>query len=282
LSFKSHTFANLFIFAANNNKKYFSLWLEGKVEGMSDGTFDRICLDGPRYLPYQPSEFPTLISVNSAYWEVGRWERYFGRIGKDVISMTVHGVPEKPVHEVFQEHNSTVAIRSVDSPTYAHGSGSRLGKPLFSGMVLRHPGKPDEPNYVKELLGDFRREVEALMDKVEQCYPHTKQFCWRTAPRVATDDRVHHFFHKRPHIVNALNQVARFTARKRGWCVLDLDLMLQGHGNNEDFVPDGAHPSARVSLEFINVLLNVLHGEGGDKASDGGVPSRAGLKPDIL
>ena len=282
VTFKNHTFSNLFIFAANNQKKYFSLWKEGQVAGMSDGTFDRVCQDGPRYLPYLPAEYPALVSVNSAYWEVGRWERYFGRFGKDVISMSTKGVPEKPMQEVFEEYNETVTLRRIDSPTYAHGSSIRLGKPLFSGMVLRHPLKAEEPNHVKELLGDFRREMEALMDKVEQCYPGTRQFCWRTAPRVATDDRVHHFFHKRPHIINALNQVARYTARKRGWCVLDLDLMLQGQGNNEDFVPDGAHPSTRVSLEYINVLLNVLNGEGEDPDSLTGSMERPGLNPDTL
>lgn len=66
-----------------------------------------------------------------------------------------------------------------------------------------------------------------ILAQVEQCYPNTKIYCWRTAPRVATDDRIHHFFHKRPHIMSALNQLARYTARKRGWCILDLDQMLQ-------------------------------------------------------
>merc|ERR1712226_1524336 len=107
-------------------------------------------------------------------------------------------------------------------------------------------------------MGDFRRELEALMHKGEECYPDAKIYCWRTAPRVATDDRVHHFFHKRPHVISALNQIGRYTARKRGWCVLDLDMMLQGHGNNPEYVPDRAHPAAWVNLEYTNIVLNEL------------------------
>lgn len=93
VTFANHTYANLFIFAANNEKKYFSIWKEGQVAGMSDNTFDRVCHDGPKYLPYFPASSPYLISLNSAYWEVGRWERYFGRNGKDIISLT------SPEHE---------------------------------------------------------------------------------------------------------------------------------------------------------------------------------------
>lgn len=70
--------------------------------------------------------------------------------------------------------------------------------------------------------------------QVEECYPDTKIYCWRTAPKVATNDRSHHFFQKRPHVVAALNQMARYMAKKRGWCILDMEMMLQvGSGPGE-------------------------------------------------
>lgn len=47
---------------------------------------------------------------------------------------------------------------------------------------------------------------------------------------------------------------------------------LQGQGNNEEFVPDGAHPAAWVNLEYANLILNVVNEqerlEGGDDSQE--------------
>jgi len=273
VEFANHTYANLFIFAANNQKEYYSLWKGGKSKGMSDGTYDRVCRDGPQFLPYFPDHSPYLISVNSAYWEVARWERYHGRINQDIISLNSKQHHGKTVRAVTESFNVSVPLKLDDLPTLQHSSSIRLGVPPFLGMVMRHPQKRNEPDYMKQLLNKFHKDMVGLMDKVEECFPETKVYCWRTAPRVATDDRIHHFFYKRPHIMAALNQLARFVAKERGWCILDMDMMLQGYGNNEEFVPDGAHPAAWVNLEYANVILNIIeqhkHDSGQGSSTDG-------------
>lgn len=268
VNFHNYTYSNLFIFAANNEARYFSLWKEGKVEGMSDYTHERICQDGPRYLPYFPTQSPYLISVNSAYWEVARWERKYWRGHPDVLSLTSKQWSRKSVNQIYKEHNRTLPVSREDRPTYEHASAVRLGTPVYNGQVLRDPDKP-EPDYMATLLVDFWRDMEKLMKKVEACYPDTKIYCWRTAPKVATDDRSHHFFQKRPHVVAALNQMARYAARKRGWCILDMEFMLQGQGNNEEFVPDGAHPAAWVNLEYANIILNVINEQEEHEGAEG-------------
>mmetsp|Transcript_12094 Transcript_12094/g.33983 ORF Transcript_12094/g.33983 Transcript_12094/m.33983 type:complete len:442 (-) Transcript_12094:470-1795(-) len=261
VNFANHTYANLFIFAANNEEKYYRLWKDGMAPGMSHATFDRICHDGPKYLPYFPAHSPYMISLNSAYWEVGRWEQRYGRPDRHTLRLTGGNFTHKSIGRVFAAFNETMSVNPQDPPTYAHASAPRLGTPVFDGMVIRYPNIKQEQNYMKELLWDFKKELEELMDKVKACYPDTQIYCLRTAPRVATDDRIHHFFQKRPHVITALNQLIRFTAKKRGWCVLDMDMMLQAHGNNEEFVPDGAHPAAWVNLEYANIILNVIKEE---------------------
>jgi hypothetical protein len=100
--------------------------------------------------------------------------------------------------------------------------------------LARH-GEADEKGGSPLRPVGLRRSVfvalsRVLRRQVEACYPDTKIYCWRTAPKVATDDRSHHFFQKRPHVVAALNQMARYAARKRGWCILDMEFMLQVSG----------------------------------------------------
>mmetsp|Transcript_36010 Transcript_36010/g.85418 ORF Transcript_36010/g.85418 Transcript_36010/m.85418 type:complete len:460 (-) Transcript_36010:2459-3838(-) len=258
VEFANYTYSNLFIFAANNKKKYYNLWQEGVVKGMSNFTHERICRDGPKFLPYFPEYSPYLISVNSAYWEVAWWRPKYGRDGRQVISLSSEPYAKRPVSKIIQSFNVSLPLKSGELPTRAHASSIRLGRPAFEGMVMRHPKQRSEPNYMEQLLDRFRDDIEGLMDKVEECFPNAEVYCWRTAPRVATDDRIHHYFNKRPHVMAALNQLSRYAAKKRGWCVLDMDFMLQGYGNDEAFVPDGAHPAPWVNVEYANIILNVI------------------------
>lgn len=51
-----------------------------------------------------------------------------------------------------------------------------------------------------------------------------------------------------------------------GLCIVDMDRMLQGRGNDGHWVPDGSHPSDAVLYEYTNVLLNILQQHKDDAA----------------
>lgn len=43
-----------------------------------------------------------------------------------------------------------------------------------------------------------------------------------------------------------------------GLCVIDMERMIQGRGNDGHWVPDGSHPSDKALAEVMNVYLNIL------------------------
>eukprot|EP00873_Tetraselmis_striata_P011382 jgi/Tetstr1/431646/TSEL_021176.t1 len=260
------TVANLFHFGANERENHWLGVARAGNPGMHNTTYGRICLDGPRYLAKTPlgDKDPYMVVINSNYWDAMHW------------SYTTVGPPPKKDRSKNRPHGPPTSVRSSSGrasrsvTATMSGSGARIrvsplsrrglkampaeGEPAWEGQVV----EPSLDESLATLLPRFVEDIRDLVDVVRRCYPGTELFCWHTAPLVATDSRNPHWFDKRPNVVAALNAAGRFVAKEKGLCLLDWDLMFQGRSNDAEWVPDGLHPSPKVSREFLNLAINAM------------------------
>eukprot|EP00193_Tetraselmis_chui_P005556 CAMPEP_0177755474 /NCGR_PEP_ID=MMETSP0491_2-20121128/2585_1 /TAXON_ID=63592 /ORGANISM="Tetraselmis chuii, Strain PLY429" /LENGTH=319 /DNA_ID=CAMNT_0019270973 /DNA_START=56 /DNA_END=1012 /DNA_ORIENTATION=+ len=109
---------------------------------------------------------------------------------------------------------------------------------------------------LRELADQFMKDFMASMDRAKKCFPHAQLYCVRTHPVLATDERNPQYASKRPHVVAAVNSAVREAAAEKGWCLIDLDLLTSGKTNEQQWMPDGLHPSNFVMREYGNLALN--------------------------
>lgn len=63
-------------------------------------------------------------------------------------------------------------------------------------------------------MARYESDLAELIAAVKRCLPHSRLFCWRTAPLPPTDSRTHHFWLKPPYVVAAMNAVGLHLARR--------------------------------------------------------------------
>lgn len=219
----SQQVANLFIFGANNAGEYAEPAEAGRTQAMHFRSHDRICRDYKRYAP--DAKDPYMIVLNSVLWDTMAWAMKHARKG-------------------------------WETGDYNIPSG------LSQRMRRKNPHQVWEPGphgrQWRETLAAYEADLTALIVKTRQCFPETKLFCWRTAPLPPTDSRTHHFWLKPPYVASAMNAIGTSVARRMGLCVIDMEKMIQGRGNDGHWVPDGSHPSDAALSEVMNVLLNIM------------------------
>jgi len=216
--------ANLFIFGANNRGEYAEPANAGRARGMHFNTHDRVCRDYRRHAGAGQRD-PYMVVINSALWDAMAWAMAHARKGWEEGDFNVPAglssrMRRKNIHQVFE------------------------------------PGPQGQP--WRDAMARYESDLAELIAAVKRCLPHSRLFCWRTAPLPPTDSRTHHFWLKPPYVVAAMNAVGLHLARRMGLCVIDMERMIQGRGNDGHWVPDGSHPSDKALAEVMNVYLNIL------------------------